>query len=265
MPGARVVILALALAALGCSDDTNQLTVAGGSNNTTNNSNNTNNAPEAICLHRCDADADCLVDGADLGLTCVDRACTNPDTAAQCTDDAQCVAKLSGWDAGAPCTAGGAECHAGTQACIEVFGDGHCVTVPDDFIRCETLLLTEVQLTDLDGHDVTVCGNPNASCTDGGCLSPCHTDDDCHSPAWPRCDPDSGRCGCGDDADCATLGLPTLSACVEGRCGCADGAACAEAGLGDACVSGTCTCTGDPACRGADNLFDGGQVACVPL
>jgi hypothetical protein len=192
-----------------------------------------------------------------IDLTCVDNVCTSEDPG--CTGDEECVALYSAWST--PCTAGGGECDALAQVCLDI---GLCATPPSDIIPCATLLMEEIQTTDIDGNPVVVCGHPDAVCNDDGfCFVPCASDEDC-SGAYPICDVGSGVCQCGTDADCATLNLPQASVCNAGSCGCGSDQNCVDGNAGDICTgTGSCGCSGDMACANVENPFDGGAYACV--
>lgn len=219
-----------------------------------------------FCIHQCRGDADCMVGGMDAGLTCQDSVCTG-DVPAGCTDDAECVALLSGWT-GSPCTAGGGECEPLGQLCVPVGDGGGCATPPGEFFPCNTVPgWSELEVLDIDGNTVTVCGNGNAECNDDGfCFSPCQADADCASKAYPVCDTATGLCGCGSDDDCAALGEPHLAVCNAGVCGCNSDQQCVDGEAGDACTAdGFCGCTADAACSNVENFFDGGTIGCVML
>ena len=153
-----------------------------------------------------------------------------------CTSDGQCVAELSHWGDGAPCSLP-AEC-IDSEACIGVSGRGHCVP-REPTEGCERVGLDPIPLVDVQGERVVVCGRADASCGDDGlCAAPCQGDDDCATtPATPLCDTSSGRCRCDADEQCR------------------------EGGAGDRCVGGRCGCTDDSACEGPSPVD--GRV-CVP-
>lgn len=216
---------------------------------------------EAYCRHHCAVDADCVVQGHDVGLVCKDTQCQA--TAPQCTDDGACVALLSGWTT--PCTSGGGECEQDMQVCVKVEGGAACATPPSDFFACDIVPdWSEVQAQDVDGNPVTVCGNANGKChPDGYCFTPCKSDGDC-VPVAPICDVPSGQCRCGTDADCANSGAAQASICLpNGACGCNADQQCVDGKTGDVCTSqGYCGCSGDAACAGYEFGFDGGTVTC---
>ena len=216
------------------------------------------------CVHQCEADDDCLINGMDAGLSCVDSFCL-ADTDVSCTTDDECVALLSGWSSGAPCTSGGGECEAAMQICLDIEGEGHCALAPSDFIECADAGMEEIPTTDIDGAPVVVCGRPEAAChPDAYCFLPCASDLDCSSAAYPACNPTTGLCECSSDADCQTIGSPQFGTCNQGICGCSSDGDCLAAGVGDICNSfGACGCTDDAACSGVDNPYDGGMVECV--
>ncbi len=218
-----------------------------------------------FCGHQCEADGDCTIDGMDIGLTCVENFCTGEDVEG-CATDEECIATLSGWEAGMACTAGGGECEALMQVCLDVGGEGHCATAPSEFFACADAMFDEIETQDIDGNDVTVCGNANAACDeDGFCFSPCQSDDDCVSEAFPICNTDTGFCDCGENADCETIGDPAFSACgSDGSCGCGSDQNCIDGEVGDVCdADGFCGCTNDMACENVENSFDGGSIACL--
>ena len=218
----------------------------------------------SYCAHQCRTDADCLVGGTDTGYTCVDSFCVSDLT--QCGTDDDCVALFSGWSQGQPCTAVD-QCAPMTQTCLDLEGEGHCVTVPNDFISCDQLNMVELSMTDIEGNPVTVCGQPDAICLDAGyCHLPCKSDTDCPSAAYPACNVGTGFCECTSDAGCESLGLAAASVCHEGTCGCGTDQDCVAAGFGDLCLpAGGCGCSGDEACAGVTSSFDGGMVSCVPF
>jgi hypothetical protein len=218
---------------------------------------------DSFCAHQCMTDDDCLAMGQDLGLTCQDSVCTG-DASSGCTGDAECVALLSGWSM--PCTAGGGECDGLGQVCVQADGGGLCATPPSEFFMCNTVPgWAELEVPDIDGALVIVCGNGNAVCSDENfCFSPCQADTDCAAPSAPICDTNTGFCGCGSDADCATIGQPHLSVCNAGTCGCGDDQQCIDGNAGDVCTGdGFCGCSGDGACANVPNSFDGGMISCV--
>lgn len=214
------------------------------------------------CTFECAADEDCQVMGMDIGLTCESNRCAG-EAPTGCTDDDFCIAQLSGWSAGMACEAE-ADCAALMQHCVEVAGAGHCATGPTEFVTCETLMMDEIETTNIDGDPVTLCGNSNATCRDDGiCFDPCTSDDDCFESA-PVCDTATGICGCTEDAHCETLGVAANSACLDtGACGCDSDDDCDEA-VGDVCTSlGICGCSSVDACEGFMNPYDGGTLVCA--
>jgi hypothetical protein len=215
------------------------------------------------CVHHCEGDEDCLIDGVDNGYECIDQLCT-AELASSCTTDEGCVAYLSGWTAGTPCTPGGGECDAAMQVCLEIEGAGHCAVAPNDFLTCDTLQMDEIPVVDIDGSDAIVCGRTNAAChEDGYCWLPCQDDGDCASEAYPHCNAGTGVCECTSDAGCDTLGYPEYSVCNAGVCGCDSDQQCSSSGAGDVCnPSGVCGCSGDAACESLTNPYDGGMYVC---
>jgi hypothetical protein len=187
-----------------------------------------------VCMHTCAADEDCqAAGGTDIGFICEGGACANGNP---CTDDASCVPQLSGW-AFVPCTAGGGECDAAMQVCVDLGdGTGGCATPPSEFVMCETIGQEEVEVTDIDGNPATVCGNTSGVCnTDTGfCSVPCVDDTTCGTLT---CDTASGNCVCTEDAQC---------------------------GEGLTCNTDTGACEGGGCMEDADctNPFNGGTVTC---
>jgi hypothetical protein len=216
----------------------------------------------AFCAHQCSADADCLVGGSDIGLTCKDSFCTGDGGGDTCADDFECVALFSGWMT--PCTAGGGECDAMAMVCIKYEGEGRCALPPSDFVMCDAFGFDDLEVEDIDGAMVTVCAKSAAECgANGACSVPCKADTDCTSGAYPVCDTNTGICGCATDDHCATLGLAQASTCNAGLCGCGADADCVSGKAGDLCMSGSCGCSADAACADVTNSFDGGMISCV--
>lgn len=210
------------------------------------------------CLPMCSSDTDCAIMGIDMGWICTENAC---GLRPLCTTNDECVAKESGWTAGEPCTAGGGECAANMQVCLEIDGEGHCAIAPTDALNCEELHMVEMSVPDIDGNDVAVCGKPNATCTEKGvCFAPCTSNDECSSSAYPSCNIDTGYCECTSDADCQTF-VPN-SVCNAGSCGCGSDQDCIDSLRGDMCVEGQCRCSNDQAC-GEPIPFDGATYSCV--
>jgi hypothetical protein len=215
----------------------------------------------SFCVDECDVDEDCDAGGSDIGLSCEDSRCVGEATS--CSDDAYCIAQLSGWSAGMACTTQ-AECEALLMSCIEVDGEGHCASSPSEFVSCADSQLDEIELENIEGDTVTVCGNSNAECReDGSCFSPCQSDDDCFDYA-PSCNTDTGVCECTSDSDCDALGSAATSVCLDsGACGCGTDDDCTDAGTGDVCTSyGVCGCSGDAACEDVESPYDGTTVVC---
>ncbi|KIG12648.1 Endo-1,4-beta-xylanase A precursor [Enhygromyxa salina] len=260
--------LALLLPLAGCPGDDgagDSNTTDGGTAETSADTNTdpTEGPDGMFCAHQCSADADCLVGGMDIGLTCQGSFCSG-DAPDGCTDNAECIAQFSGWMT--PCTSGGGECDALSQLCVQGPDGGLCATPPSDFFMCDSVPgFSEIEVPDIDGTTVTVCGNANAQCgADAVCFSPCQSDADCSSAAYPVCDVGTGTCGCSADTDCATLGIPHLSVCSDGLCGCGEDQQCVDGDAGDVCnPSGLCGCSGDAACANVTNSFDGGMISCV--
>ena len=193
---------------------------------------------DGLCIYQCASDDDCLSQGMDIGLTCTDNgSCVNV-----CESDADCVAQLSGWEF-QPCDSNDA-CAAGP--CIDLGdGTGGCATEPSEFLDCATLMQAEVTVTDIDGTEVTVCGNDSGTCSDIG----------------------NGDMTCTLDTEvpsCEETGCPEGFTCGdEGACLCDSDEACGDdLTCGD---DGLCTapgCTSDDECTGA-LPFDGGSYTCI--
>lgn len=195
---------------------------------------------EGACVYQCSDDSDCFSQGADIGLTCTDnKSCVNV-----CADDGDCIAQLSGWSF-QPCESNDA-CAAGP--CIDLGdGAGGCATEPTEFVDCATLMQAEVEVTDIDGNTVTVCGNDSGTCTDiGNGDMTCTTD-------VPSCE----ETGCSEGFSCDT---------TDGVCRCDDDDACSALGEGLTCgTDGFCTapgCTDSSECDG-DLPLDGGSFECI--
>ncbi len=181
------------------------------------------------CGHQCAAPADCTVGGNDIGLDCLDGLC-----GVTCTDDARCVAAISGWLA-IPCMNDG-ECNGGV--CVDIGdGTGGCSLTPT-IGPCSDVGLQEMQGTALGGGMVTVCGEPN------------------------------GRCGDFDGTAACFVGC-TAASCGEMPCGaagfceCAFDTQCVDVNQGNNCnAAGRC----ENACQAATDCpavgFDGGMVVC---
>jgi hypothetical protein len=209
----------------------------------------------------CSSDADCMVGGTDLDWICIDNQC---GLSPLCTSDDECVATESGWVSGQPCTAGGGECEAIMQVCLDIDG-GHCATAPSDSLGCEELHMVEMIVPDIDGNDATVCGKPDAVCTERGvCFSPCTSNEEC-STVYPSCNLGTGLCECTSDADCQNAMFPASSVCISGACGCGSDQECLDSSLGDMCVDGHCRCSSDQACGESPIPFDGGVYSCVEV
>ena len=120
----------------------------------------------------------------------------------------------------------------------------------------------ELEVRALEGGDVTVCGNIDATCKDGDCFSPCKSDADCPvGQGTPHCSPDTGECRCMADADCQATMQPGFSVCMEdGRCGCSSDFDCAGGSNVDTCVAGSCGCSSSAACT--DPSFDNVVLVC---
>lgn len=179
----------------------------------------------ATCQYRCGGDEDCFANGVDLGLTCIDSGfCINV-----CESDTDCVAQLSGWSF-QPCDSNDA-CAAGP--CIDLGdGAGGCATEPTEFVDCATIMLEEVEATDIDGNTVTVCGNTSGTCEDTGlgastCVieSEVQTCEDTGCPEGYTCGAD-GACLCDNDDACETGTCSDDGFCINP---CADASECTDA------------------------------------
>lgn len=211
--------------------------------------------PAAFCTHQCTSPDDCTISGTDFGYTCDDGMCNGW----QCTTDDGCIAEASGWTV--PCTSGGGECDAAMQICIDFDGQGLCA-LPAAVVDCGPSGLQQIEVTDIDGATVEVCGRLAECGDDGSCFSRC-SPGSCLQAGFPSCNMDTGRCECTGDSDCASIGIDHLAVCIDGACGCSEDIQCASSDLGDTCFAGTCGCSGDDACGDVDQQYDGGAVACV--
>lgn len=194
------------------------------------------------CVYQCSVDEDCLSDGTDLGFSCTDNGiCLNV-----CENDGECVAQFSGWSF-QPCDNNEA-CAAGP--CIDLGdGTGGCGTEPTEFVDCATIMQAEVEVTDIDGATVTVCGNDSGVCSDIGdgdmtCLLDVEppTCEDTGCAEGFTCDATDGVCRCDDDNACSALG---------------DDYTCGDDGL---CTAPGCV---DASECDADLPFDGGSYECI--
>jgi hypothetical protein len=92
-----------------------------------------------FCQETCAGDADCMINGVDMGYTCQDNRCVND--AFKCSSDAQCNATVSEWFL--DCAAQ-ADCMMGSK-CVDVGGGvGKCAIEPNDFVMCATLMMEEI-------------------------------------------------------------------------------------------------------------------------
>lgn len=209
------------------------------------------------CEPTCEADADCTLGGDDIGFRCVDGVCGLPP----CSDDAACVALLSGWSTACAAQAG---CEAG-QVCVEVAAaDGRCAAAPGPLFTCADFGLEEVMRPTIEGDaNAVVCGMPDAACVADECVAPCKSDAACPaSLGAPHCDVATGQCTCTSDAECQATMQPGLVACVDGRCGCTVDADCVGGTNVDTCYAGVCGCAGAASCT--DAVFDGATQVCRP-
>ncbi len=206
------------------------------------------------CTATCTADNDCTLDGMDIGFTCVEGECGFP----ACTTDEACQQLFSGWSEPCTMTAG---CLMG-EACIDIGGgEGRCATEAGPGFACGDFGLAELTKPAVEGGDVTVCGNTDATCTDAACTSPCKSDADCPvEQGAPHCALDTGECRCSADAECQATLQPGFNVCLDGRCGCSGDADCAGGTNVDTCVAGSCGCSSTAACT--DPVFDHTTQVC---
>lgn len=180
-----------------------------------------------LCSYSCVADTDCTVDGADVGFVCQGGECL-----LGCATADPCIAFYSGWTL-FPCAASSA---CDLDACIVYDGGSGCAFTPDA-IPCVDIELVEVQRMNTEGAMVTVCGQPNAICTDLG------RGMECHLPCTPT------SCG-------------ALTCGANGVCECDDFVPCYMEQTGNTCENGECryTCTAPADCP--DTNLDNDQAAC---
>lgn len=205
------------------------------------------------CEPQCGGDADCLYMGGDIGFRCIDSVCVFP----ACMGDEACVAELSGW--AVVCTGPG-DC-AAAQACVDIGGGaGRCANNADAF-ACTDFGLAAISRPTLGGGSAMVCGNPDAICSEGECVDPCKTDEEC-APVMghPKCEVGSGACVCASDLDCLTSQVPGFVTCIEGRCGCRKDIDCEGGSNVDTCYAGVCGCSSDATCTA--KIFDGAVLTC---
>ena len=117
-----------------------------------------------------------------------------------------------------------------------------------EFVDCATLMQAEVEVTDIDGNTVTVCGNDTGVCSDIG----------------------NGDMTCTIDVDpvtCEETGCPEGFTCAEdGACHCDNDDVCIAA-LGDESTCGADGFCTVPGCMDASECddalpFDGGEYVC---
>lgn len=212
-----------------------------------------------FCQERCRADADCTATGTNIGFTCQGGRCVGDSS--DCTDSDECRVIYSGWvtlcDAQQDCPG---------QVCIAIGGgEGRCATVPSDLLMCELLEQSEVTMPAIEGDgDLVVCANTSYTCKDAICQNPCEDDLSCSSmPGHPRCDVDTGVCGCKTDVQCQTSGVPGWTRCNAGTCGCGVDTDCVGSFNADVCQDGFCGCSSITACT--VQTFDGTTPVCEPL
>ena len=207
------------------------------------------------CQPTCSADSDCLLGGVDIGFVCVDGQCGLPP----CLDDLACQYIFGGWTD--PCAAT-RDCAPG-EACLAIDDGGLCATVATPKFTCADLGLVAITRPAVEGRDVTVCGNLDATCTDQRCVSPCKTDADCPPELGaPHCQTATGQCICAADDDCLAALQPGFRVCLAGVCGCSSDVDCAGGANVDTCLAGACGCSSTAACTRP--IFDNVTQVCAP-
>ena len=208
------------------------------------------------CRPTCMADADCNIDGQDIGYRCVTGICRPPP----CSDDAACVATLGGWTE--PC-ANQLACPEG-KVCIAVAGEGRCAITPSIDLQCIDLGLDELTQPTIEGDkNVTVCGVTMASCVAGECRAPCTSDAACPAQlGHPSCEPSTGECICTADSDCQNTMKPGLIVCIAGRCGCSSDMDCTGGTNVDTCYAGACGCASTATC--STQIYNNATQICGP-
>lgn len=186
-----------------------------------------------FCHYRCEVAEDCFIGGVDTQDVCDDGNCVPA-----CEETPDCIAPSSGWT-NMPCMAT-AECGGGV--CVDYGTGTGCAFGPNEATTCADLDMDDVEIMDVDGNTVTVCGNTDSTCEAGLCERPISFD----------CNVD----GCPDSLSCE----------ADGSCRCGDDDACVDAGYGDACRSdGLCVFACDPEadvpCEGMAQ-YDGGAIVC---
>ncbi|PCC70447.1 hypothetical protein SAMN02745121_06645 [Nannocystis exedens] len=211
-----------------------------------------------FCQESCAGDADCTINGVDMGYTCQNNRCV--DEGAKCSTDEQCNATISGWVV--DCAAQ-AECMAGS-ACVDIGGGmGKCAIEPNDVVMCATLMMEDVMIDTIEGDMmVTVCGRTGARCEDEVCFDPCEANADCPAQGGhPTCNVGTGKCECASDDDCKGSGIAGYAVCNGGVCGCGQDSDCAGTMYSDKCYDGACGCSSVNACM-SDALFDNTMKVC---
>lgn len=193
-------------------------------NNQTGNNGEDPNGDYFQCVNTCEENSDC---DQGIGWECVDGFCDpgDPDDEPGCEDDAECVARYSGWSENCESQSDCNELN--NEICVEYEGSGWCAFTPGQGFGCDDAGLEEIELELVgeEGEEEPVCIDDRAVCSDSGhCEEACSSDDDCDGSGGADTCLDDSTCGCGSDDSCEDI--PGADTCYDGVCGCGDDDSC---------------------------------------
>lgn len=221
---------------------------------TSDASTTTGGGESGFCRESCVQDADCLIEGEDIGYTCVDGRCSSTSDFV-CTSDDECDVLFSGWTK--PCTS---QMDCWGLVCIAVAGEGRCALAPSDLVACDDSYREEIAVSTIEGKPVIVCGETGAKCDRGVCKNPCESEGECAAYLGrPHCNWQTRACECESDSECQDAWVPGYATCNDGVCGCGTDEDC-DGDNTDICVDGVCGCSSDATCT--TRVFDGTMIAC---